>query len=435
MKFKLFLIAVAIFSLGFLYSCKNEYRKTDNGALMKFYTINKYDEMPEIGDLVIVDVTQKIADSVLFSSELMGEPFEMIVEEPGFVGDIMCALMSMHVGDHASVIFPIDSMFISIGEEFPPFIEPGTLTEMDVVLKEIVKKETLEEEFRQEMNNRKQNEITMLSPYYNSGKCEITGDSLIIVNIDKGNGKFAKAGNIMKVYFTFQTLEGDTLLYFSSGKPYELVFGDMALGQGFYEGLSLVSVGGEAEFIIPSSLAWGSEGFQDVILPYTPFKFNLKVVDVMTSDEYEAEQKDIMEKEAADNAKRLQEEPQKILRYVKKHDVKVAPKESGLYFIETEIGTGESVQNGDLVAVHYTIYNIEDKLIESSYDYGQPIPFVYGDNQMIPGIEEAVGYMKVGGKSRIIVPSQLGFGDIKIDENLPANSTLIIDLELVDLQR
>ena len=435
MKFKLFLIAVAIFSLGFLYSCKNEYRKTDNGALMKFYTINKYDEMPEIGDLVIVDVTQKIADSVLFSSELMGEPFEMIVEEPGFVGDIMCALMSMHVGDHASVIFPIDSMFISIGEEFPPFIEPGTLTEMDVVLKEIVKKETLEEEFRQEMNNRKQNEITMLSPYYNSGKCEITGDSLIIVNIDKGNGKFAKAGNIMKVYFTFQTLEGDTLLDFSSGKPYELVFGDMALGQGFYEGLSLVSVGGEAEFIIPSSLAWGSEGFQDVILPYTPFKFNLKVVNVMTSDEYEAEQKDIMEKEAADNAKRLQEEPQKILRYVKKHDVKVAPKESGLYFIETEIGTGESVQNGDLVAVHYTIYNIEDELIESSYDYGQPIPFVYGDNQMIPGIEEAVGYMKVGGKSRIIVPSQLGFGDIKIDENLPANSTLIIDLELVDLQR
>ena len=74
-------------------------------------------------------------------------------------------------------------------------------------------------------------------------------------------------------------------------------------------------------------------------------------------------------------------------------------------------------------------------MIESSYDYNQPIPFVFGQNQMIPGIEEAVGYMKVGGKSRIIVPSQLGFGNIKIDDNLPANSTLIIDLELVDLQR
>ena len=88
-----------------------------------------------------------------------------------------------------------------------------------------------------------------------------------------------------------------------------------------------------------------------------------------------------------------------------------------------------------MVVVHYTIYNIDGQLIESSYDYNQPIPFVFGQNQMIPGIEEAVGYMKVGGKSRIIVPSQLGFGNIKIDDNLLANSTLIIDVELVDLQR
>ena len=43
--------------------------------------------------------------------------------------------------------------------------------------------------------------------------------------------------------------------------------------------------------------------------------------------------------------------------------------------------------------------------------------------------------MKVGGKSRIIVPSRLGFGDVKIDDNLPANSVLIVELELVDLQR
>ena len=78
-------------------------------------------------------------------------------------------------------------------------------------------------------------------------------------------------------------------------------------------------------------------------------------------------------------------------------------------------------------------FDINNNLIESSLEYGQPIPFVYGENQMIQGIEEAVGYMKVGGKSRIIVPSNLGFGDIKIDENLPANSTLVIDLEFVDL--
>lgn len=432
MKIRFVLIALAVMSL---FSCKREYKKTDNGALMKFYEINKGNEMPEVGDLVLVDVTQKIADSVLFSSEMMGEPFELVVEEPSFVGDFMCALMSMHLNDHASLVFAIDSVFSSIGEQIPEYVEKGTMTEMDIVLKQIVKKDILEEEFRNELISRKNEEILILMPYYNDDKYIVTEDSLIIVDINKGEGRFAKAGNIMKVYFTFHTLEGDTLLDFTTGAPYELVFGDMALGQGFYEALGLVSKGGRAEFIIPSSLAFGSEGFQDAILPYTSFKLDLEVFDIMTSDEYEAEQMAIKAKEDADNAKRLQEEPQRIVKYIKDNDITVKPQLSGLYYIEIRVGEGVPVQNGDLVAIHYSIYNLDNQLIESSYDYGQPLPFIYGDGQMIPGIEEAVGYMKVGGKARIVVPSKLGFGDIKIDDDLPANTPLVIDLEMVDLQK
>lgn len=416
-----------------LFSCKNEYKRTDNGALMKFYEVNNNNQKPEVGDLVLIDVVQKVSDSVLFSSEMYGEPFEIIVEEPSFVGDIMSALLSMHLADHASLIFPIDSMFISIGELVPEFIVPGTMTEMDIVLREIIRKEDLENKIQEEMILRKSNEESMLLPYYANSDYVMTEDSLLVLNINDGNGKYAKPGNIMKVYFTFQTLEGDTLLDFTSGKPYELVFGDMALGQGFYEGLSLVSKGAEAEFIIPSSLAWGRDGFQDVIPPYTPFKFVVKVFDIMTSDEYENEQRITREKEEKENEIRLKEEPQRIAKYLKDNNINVKSTASGLYYIEKEVGNGESPQDGNLVEVHYSIYDISNNLIESSLDYGQPIPFVYGKNQMIPGIEEAVGYMKVGGKSRIIAPSNLGFGDIKIDENLPANSTLVIDLELVGL--
>ena len=208
-----------------------------------------------------------------------------------------------------------------------------------------------------------------------------------------------------------------------------------ALGQGFYEALSLVGKGGKAEFIIPSSLAFGSEGLQDAILPYTPFGLKLEVIDIMTSDEYEAEQKAIKEKEDAANAKRLKEEPKRIAKYIKDNNITEKPQISGLYYIEKQVGEGDFVQEGDLVAVHYSIYNLDNQLIESSYDYGQPLPFVYGSDQMIAGIEEAIGYMRVGGKARIVVPSRLGFGDITIDESLPANTPLVIDLEFVDLQR
>ena len=419
-----------------LFSCNREYKSTEHGALMKFYSENKTNDKPQIGDLVIVDIVQKIADSVFFNTNDFDEPFELLIEEPSFKGDIMCALLSMHLGDHASVIFPVDSIFSSVGEQIPSFIEKGTITEMDIVLKEIVKKEVLEKEIINELNIRKNKEIEDLSLYYNNDNYEVTGDSLLILNIKKGNGKYADAGNIMKVYFIFHTLEGDTLFDFTSGKPYELVYGDMALGQGFYEALSLVDEGGNAEFIIPSSLAFGDDGFYDAILPFTPFKLNLNVIKIMTSDEYEAELKLIDEDNKRKKAERLQREPQEIAKYLKDNKIEAMPKPSGLYYIDKEYGEGDNVQYGDLVYVHYEIYNLNNELIESSYEYGQPLPFVYGDNQMIAGIEEAVAYMKVGGKCKIIVPSQLGFGDIEIDEKLlPANSSIVIDLELVDLQR
>ena len=123
-----------------LFSCNREYKSTEHGALMKFYSENKTNDKPQIGDLVIVDIVQKIADSVFFNTNDFEEPFELLIEEPSFKGDIMCALLSMHLGDHASVIFPVDSIFSSVGEQIPSFIEKGTITEMDIAVKEIVQK-------------------------------------------------------------------------------------------------------------------------------------------------------------------------------------------------------------------------------------------------------------------------------------------------------
>ena len=184
MKIKFVLFILVISSLS-LFSCKREYKKTDNGALMKFYEINRENEMPEIGDLVLVDVTQKIADSVLFSSEILGEPFEILIEEPSFVGDIMCALLNMHLNDHVSLVFSIDSVFSSIGELVPEYVEKGTMIEMDIVLKQIIKKDVLEEEMRNELISRKNEEILALASYYDDNRYSITEDSLIIVNINK----------------------------------------------------------------------------------------------------------------------------------------------------------------------------------------------------------------------------------------------------------
>ena len=64
----------------------------------------------------------------------------------------------------------IDSLFESINETIPDFIEEGTLTEMDITLKDIIKKQVLEEEYRNELISRKKSEMSTLAPYYEDDK-------------------------------------------------------------------------------------------------------------------------------------------------------------------------------------------------------------------------------------------------------------------------
>ena len=112
----------------------------------------------------------------------------------------------------------------------------------------------------------------------------------------------------------------------------------------------------------------------------------------------------------------------------------VAPSETGVYYLEIERGTGDSASIGDIVTIHYNLYNIDDKLVETSYG-DEPLQFVFGGGEMVPGIEEAVEKMRVGGKATIIVPAEMGFGEVAVSNDLPAYSTVIFDLELVDIQR
>lgn len=431
MQRKLSLILLCVVCCLYLSSCRKEYQKMRNGAMMKFYSVNKNNEKPGIGDIVTIDLIQSIGDSIITDRQAV----EIEVKEPYFVGDMMCGILNMHVDDHAEMIFAVDSMFISMGVDIPDFIKPGTLMKIDIVLKSIIPEEIYNAERQRELEDRKAIEDSLLAVYYDDNYT-ITEDSLIIVNLNKGSGRNANTGDIMKVYFTMQTIDGDTLLSFrDNDEPYPLVYGDKSLGEGFYEALGMVHENGDARFIIPSSLAFGKEGFKGVILPYTSFNLYLKVVDIMTSDEYEVEEKALKEKEERDNLERLKNESDMIIKYVTDNNITVKPSLTGLYYLEKNAGNGESVDTGNTVTINYCIYNINEVLVESSYEAGVPLSFIYGNNEMIPGIEEAVGKMKVGGKSRIIVPSSLGFGDVAINKNLPAYSTLIIDLELVDLKK
>ncbi|OYX39243.1 peptidylprolyl isomerase [Candidatus Saccharibacteria bacterium 32-50-10] len=105
---------------------------------------------------------------------------------------------------------------------------------------------------------------------------------------------------------------------------------------------------------------------------------------------------------------------------------------SELQIIDIEEGTGAVVQPGATITAHYTGALCKNGIIfQSSHDFGKPISF--GLNQVIRGWTDGVPGMKVGGMRRLIIPSDMAYGSARAASNIPPNSDLVFDIELVDI--
>ena len=104
---------------------------------------------------------------------------------------------------------------------------------------------------------------------------------------------------------------------------------------------------------------------------------------------------------------------------------------SGLRYVDEVVGTGEAVAAGKTVTVHYTGWLENGKQFDSSVDRGQPFSFHLGVGQVIKGWDEGVQGMKVGGKRKLTIPANLGYGARGAGGVIPPHATLIFDVELL----
>ena len=107
---------------------------------------------------------------------------------------------------------------------------------------------------------------------------------------------------------------------------------------------------------------------------------------------------------------------------------------SGLQIIDINVGTGAEAQKGQTVSVHYTGWLADGTKFDSSLDRGQPLTFVLGGGQLIPGFDEGVVGMKIGGERRLVIPPDLAYGAQGRPPLIPANATLTFDVQLVSAQ-
>jgi len=105
--------------------------------------------------------------------------------------------------------------------------------------------------------------------------------------------------------------------------------------------------------------------------------------------------------------------------------------ESGLRYKIIQKGNGKKATKGDMVSVHYKGQLADGTVFDSSYKRNQPLDFQVGVGQVIRGWDEGICLLNVGDKARLVIPSDLGYGNAGAGGVIPGGATLVFDVELM----
>jgi peptidylprolyl isomerase len=235
----------------------------------------------------------------------------------------------------------------------------------------------------------------------------ITTDSgLQFLETNPGEGPNPKDGDIVTMNFVASLPDGTEFgNSYQQGGPIKAILGRDQLLPGWEEGLKLMNAGGQARMVLPSELAFGTEGY-GMIPPDSPIILVVEIISI--------------------------EVPPNPFDY---SEGDLTTTESGLQYYDILTGDGESAQNGDIVSNNFTLWVMGDPehmFIGSSED-GQSISFELGKGDTVfPGWEEGNLGMKVGGKRLLVIPPELGLGETGAGDISP-NAVLIMEITLLEI--
>lgn len=438
-KLGLLLLAIGMSAVFFACSKHPGFKKGEGGLYYKFH--EKGDDTTTMKEGMIMTLLMKysINDSLLFNSSDMQEPFMLPLEAPTYKGDIYAALAMMKPGDSATFITSADSFFLKTIRmpQLPDSNYFGKDIVFDIRMLSAMTREQMDEKNREEMATLKDAEATKLAEYLSNNSITTAPleSGLYFIEKVKGSGQKPKDGDIVKIHFKVSDIDGRVFYSsFDQGDPMQWECGKTFDNEGATEALKMMSKGSEISIIVPSQLAFGEQGRKPMVGPYTTLLYDIKMVSFQTRAQFDKEREEEQKKAEAEKLKAKTEEAGKIQSYIKNNKITAKPTASGLYYIETQKGTGESPVAGKTVKVHYTGTLLDGTKFDSSVDRGQPFEFVLGQGQVIQGWDEGIALMKKGGKARLIIPSAIAYGESGRMPTIPPSATLIFDVELIDFR-
>lgn len=360
---------------------------TDTESGLRLVEIRAGDgRTPEPGDLVTMHIVGMLEDGTIFAdTPSEGAPITATATETDLFPGWLEGLLLMKEGGKARLIIPPDLAFGSEGAG--GIIPPDETITMDVEL------------------------LTAVAPpsptAVDEGDLTTTDSGLQYFDIVEGEGDMPVDGQDVVVEYAAWLQDGEEYIASSAtqGEPLTFTLGsDMGVFPGWDEGVSTMRPGGKRYLVIPPDLALGEQG-GGRIPPNATLLMEVELVEV---------------------------KPLLLPTEISEGDF--TETESGLRYYDIVEGDGAEAATGDTVTVNYTGWLTDNVKFDSSLDSGVPFPFTLGTGSVIPGWDEGVAGMKVGGKRQLVIPAELGYGETGSGA-IPPGATLIFEVELLDVQK
>ncbi len=332
----------------------------------------------ESGDRVSVHYTGKLDDGTVFDSSVeKGTPIEFVLGRGEVIPGWDQGIALMKEGGKATLVIPSNLAYgpQGAGDRIPP---NATLT-FDVELVAVVKPP----------------QPTVIA----ESEFETLDSNLKIADVVSGEGEEVVSGDRIAMHFSAWIQDGEFLSSsLEQGIPVIYTLGTEEIFFNEWDDAVIgMKIGGKRQIIIPP------EAGSQVIPPGETLILEFELIEKI--------------------------EP--ILR-TEVDEEDFITTESGLQYADIVIGNGDPAIPGTTVTVHYTGWLEDETQFDSSVERGEPAQFPLGVGGVIPGWEEGVTGMLVGGKRQLIIPPELGYGETGAGP-VPPNATLIFDVELIEV--
>lgn len=458
-------LLVFIFTTSLLIS-KAQFIKLPTGIEYRYVKKGAGSQTAKTGDFMSMIIKSTCSGQVFFDSKNYNKgvngPVNFPIQKVTYNGDVMQIIRLLHEGDSVIVRIPQDSFYrvpqaqrkgVSIGE--PVMYNIGVYSiktaaqikkiqddykkSMDAFAKQqaAFKKQQQQQlliQKQQAVLDKKQDQEILVYFSKNDIKNTIKLPSGVYVAIESaGTGDLIKSGFEIAMNYEKFSLSGtkfdsnlDTTYHHVN--PMRVVVGAGKLVAGWDEAIKQFKKGSKGKIFIPSKYGFGSNKFgiwpNDTIPANTILKVDVEVLDVT---DLAAVAKQLAEKQDTE-----------IQTFLKTNNLTGIKTSSGLYYVITKVGTGNSPAVGDEVSMNYTGMFLDSNKFDSNTDstFGHVTPFNFplGQGRVIRGWDEGVMLLKKGTKAKFILPSTIGYG-ANGSGKIPANTILQFDVELLDFKK